>query len=157
MIVLGIDPGFVKFGWCVLKKGERDICLVDCGCIENKKGKDVGLLKIYNEVEKIIKKYKPDTLAIEEIFFSKNIKTALSIAEVRGIVILCGIKNKIKVVEFTPLQVKQSVVGYGRATKKQVKYMVNSILKLKNNLSYDTYDAISVALCYINSYKIREL
>ena len=156
MKVLGIDPGVKAFGYSVLEEKRGKQILIDYGNILARDNLSSSLKNIYKVLNKVIKLYKPDIFAIEEIFFNKNMKTAISVAEARGVAILSAANCKIEVVEYTPLQIKLSVVGYGGATKQQVRYMVKKILNLKDNLPYDVTDAIAVAICYLNSYKIRE-
>ena len=162
MIILGIDPGLALTGWGVVEKiplgatNEDKPKLIEYGCIKTSKNQEPPqrLLKIYQELHKIIKKYKPRVLSLEKLFFNTNAKTAFSIGEVRGIIKICAVLNKVPVVEFTPLQIKNSIVGYGRASKKQVQEMVKISLTLKEIPKPDDIaDAIGVALtyCYYNN------
>ena len=112
------------------------------------------LLIIFNELEKIINKYSPDHMAIEELFYFKNNKTVISVGEARGVILLAGIKNNLSIYEYTPLQVKIGITGYGKADKKQVQLMVKTILKLKEiPKPDDAADAIAIAITHINSLK----
>jgi len=153
MIILGIDPGLALTGWGVLNN-ENEPKLVEYGCIKTSKDQDSfqRLLKLYKELQKIIKKYKPEVMAVEKLFFNTNAKTAFSVGEARGVIKICAVLAKVPVTEFTPLQIKNSVVGYGRATKKQVQEMVKVQLSLqKIPKPDDAADAIAVALthcCY---------
>ena len=154
MIVLGIDPGIALTGWGVVKKKDGSE-LIKYGCIETSKNKKSSqrLLKIYQELQKIIKKYKPEVLSLEKLFFNTNAKTAFSVGEARGVIKICAVLNKIPVVEFTPLQIKNCIVGYGRANKKQVQEMVKISLRLKKTpRPDDAADAIATALtfCFYN-------
>lgn len=157
MIVLGIDPGISKLGYGILQEEKGQLHLIEYGCIKNKKDKYSGLENIYTTVDNLIKKYKPTILAIEKVFFSKNTKTAMHTAEASGVVMFCAVKNKVEIVEFTPLQVKQATVGYGYASKEQIKYIIKSYLKIEGKLPYDAYDAVALAWCAISSYKIKKL
>lgn len=149
MIILGIDPGYGRLGYAILKKTTTEETLVDCSCIETFAGEkhENRIAQITKKIESIVKKHKPDILSIESLFFTTNQKTALKVAEIRGIIIYIGIKNKMKIKEYTPLQVKTAVCGYGKASKEQVKSMVNNILGNKRAIKYDdTSDAIALCL-----------
>ena len=154
-MILGIDPGLANTGWAILKDENT---LVECGCLETKK-KDIStdrLGKIYEELERLIKKYKVEAVAFESLFFAKNAKSALKVAESIGVIKICGQKNKVEVVEFTPLQVKMALVGYGRAEKEQVEEMVRNFLGLEENISPShASDAVAVGLTYL--FTNREL
>ena len=107
----------------------------------------------------LIKKFEPDCLAIEELFFSSNTKTAISVGHARGVLMLAGSINNLKIYEYTPLEIKQAVVGYGRATKKQIKYMLKIILKTGDDFfpkKDDAWDAMAVSLCHANNHKFRD-
>jgi crossover junction endodeoxyribonuclease RuvC len=152
MIILGIDPGFALTGYALLKKDDKSkiISLIDYGCVSTSAREDFSqrLLILYLEIKKIIKKYHPDQLAIEDIYFAKNAKTAIKVSQARGIIILAAAQGpEMKISNFTPLQVKQALTGYGRASKKQIQQMVKTILKLKEiPRPDDAADAIAIAL-----------
>ena len=163
-MVLGIDPGLANTGWAVLdlrsqisdlKQGNQNSSeykLVECGCLRTKITSTSAkrLNMIYEELEELIKKYKVEALAFESLFFAKNAKSALKVAEAIGVIKVCGERNKIEVIGFTPLQVKMSLVGYGRAEKEQVEIMVREFLALKENISPShASDAVAVALTYL--------
>ena len=151
MYILGIDPGLAIVGWGVVEYTDNKFKALAFGAITTPAGIDVEqrLLQIYDGLDGIIKKYKPDEIAIEELFFNTNQKTAIAVAEARGVILLCGIKNNIPLYEYTPLQVKQAVVGYGRADKKQVITMTNMLLDLKKKPKLDdTSDALAIAICH---------
>ena len=151
MRILGIDPGLAIVGWAVLESGRGLLRPVAFGAITTPAHTDVEarLLMIKNDLEELVDKYQPDEVAIEELFFNTNITTGITVAEARG-VILCTLHSKgVKIFEYTPLQVKQAVVGYGKAEKHQVIAMVTSILKLKNPPKPDdTADAVAIAICH---------
>lgn len=152
-MILGIDPGLANTGWAVLKDENT---LVECGCLMTKVSDDSPkrLAEIYEELERLIKKYKITALAFESLFFAKNAKSALKVAEAIGVIKICGEKNKIEVAEFTPLQVKMALVGYGRAEKEQVEMMVRNILCLECGISPShASDAVAVALTYFFTNK----
>lgn len=151
MYILGIDPGLAIVGWGVVEYVNEKFRPVAYGAITTPSGIDVEqrLIQIYDGLDGIIKKYKPDDIAIEELFFNTNQKTAIAVAEARGVIMLCGIKNNVPLYEYTPLQVKQAVVGYGRADKKQVITMTNILLDLKKSPKLDdTSDALAIAICH---------
>lgn len=159
--ILGIDPGLETTGVSILDVEKGEYHPVFSGCIVTKKVKPIceRLEDIYTGVDRIIKKYNPDCLAIEEIFFSINAKTAIDVGQARGVSILAGSINKIKIFEYTPLEVKQAVVGYGKATKKQVKYMLKAILKVGDGFfpkKDDAWDAMAVSLCHANCIKFKD-
>jgi crossover junction endodeoxyribonuclease RuvC len=151
MIILGIDPGFARVGWAILENRKSKLEVRSCGCIETSKDKESQerLVLVYKQVCAVIKKYKPDALAIEELFFTNNAKTAFKVGEARGVIILAGAMQEIPVFSYTPLQVKIAVTGYGHADKPQVGRMVKAILKLKELPKLDdAVDAIAVALTH---------
>ena len=154
MIILGIDPGFAIVGWSVIESERGNIRPIAFGAITTPAHTDIEarLLMIERDLTDIIEKYKPDEMAIEELFFNTNITTAIAVAEARGVIICQAHKLGVKINEYTPLQVKQAVVGYGRAEKKQVIAMVTSLLKLdKPPKPDDTADAVAIAICHARS------
>jgi crossover junction endodeoxyribonuclease RuvC len=154
-MILGIDPGLANTGWAVLENEER---VVDSGCLVTKSSDDSSkrLEFIYSELEKIIKKYKVETISIESLFFAKNAKSALPVAEAIGVIKVCGLKNGCGVRLFTPLQIKMALVGYGRAEKEQVEQMVRQQLKLpeKVDISHES-DAMAAALTELFTMKTQ--
>ena len=146
-MILGIDPGLENTGYGIVE----DEKLITCGVIlTNKKDSSVDRLgKIYDELEKIIKKFKVQEMAIETLFFAKNAKSALKVSEAIGVIKVCGKKNGLAVAEYTPLQVKLALVGYGRAEKEQVEIMVRDSLGLSEPISPShASDAVAVALTH---------
>ncbi len=158
-IILGIDPGIADTGYGVIKKEKNgDLICLDYGSIQTKAGIKLPVrLEIINkELKKIINKYKPNLIGVEELFFCNNVKTALIVGQARGVVLLTAQKNKVPLVEFTPLQVKQAVSAYGRASKLQVQKMVKLLLNLKEiPQPDDAADALAVAICAANSQKLE--
>ena len=151
MIILGIDPGYAIVGWGVVECNAGRFRPIACGDIQTPAHTPIEerLETIYREMSRIIEKYQPQEMAVEELFFNTNITTGIKVAEARGIILLCARQHGIGIAEYTPLQVKQAVVGYGLAEKKQVIAMVTSILKLKSAPKPDdTADALAVALCH---------
>ena len=154
MRIIGIDPGYAIVGMgCVDYEGNK-FKVVEYGAITTEAGEDMTdrLKKIYDEVVEIITRAKPDALAIEELFFQNNQKTAINVAQARGVLILAAKNCGIPVFEYTPLQVKQAVVGYGRADKKQVQQMTKAILNLSEvPKPDDTADALALAVCHAHT------
>ena len=153
MIILGIDPGLATVGYGVVCSESGKCKSIDYGAIITKAGLllERRLELIYDHLSDLIEKYKPDAMAIEELFFNKNVKTAIDVAHARGIILLAAAKHCLDIYEYTPLQIKQSVVGYGRAEKHQVMYMTKLLLELSETPKPDdTADALAVALCHAN-------
>lgn len=151
--ILGIDPGLENTGWGVIDYQLKinNYELKEAGVIltDKKKTSAERLEKIYSDLEKIIKDFKVTEMAIETLFFAKNAKSALKVAEAIGVIKVCGKKNGLEVAEYTPLQVKQALVGYGRAEKEQVEVMVREALNLDNLISPShAADAVAVALTH---------
>lgn len=147
---MGIDPGFAITGYGFIRQEKEKISLIKCGIITSTTKEPFGqrLEKIYIALKKIIKKYKPDVIAVEELFFAKNAKTAIKVGQARGMAILVAWQNKIPIREFTPLQAKQAITGYGFATKTQMQKMIKLLLNLKSVPKPDDIaDALAVAIC----------
>ncbi len=159
--ILGIDPGLETIGVSILDVKGNEYDPVYCSCIITERGRPMceRLKVLYEKVNQVINKYRPGCLAIEEIFFSVNTKTALTVGHARGVLMLSGSVNGLKVYEYTPLQIKQAVAGYGRATKKQIKYMLKTILRVEDEFfpkKDDAWDAMAVAVCHANSSKFKD-
>lgn len=154
-IILGIDPGIADTGYGVIEKDNfGNLACLDYGSIKTKAKTDLSdRLEILNkELNKIIKKFKPKLMAVEQLFFCKNVKTALIVGQARGVVLLTGKQCSVDLVEFTPLQVKQAVSAYGKASKLQVQKMVKLLLNLKEiPRPDDAADALAAAICAANS------
>lgn len=154
MIVLGIDPGYAIVGCGVVEYKSNKFTMLEYGAIltEAHTPFNIRLEKIYDEADELMKKYKPDAVAMEKLFFNTNQKTAIDVAQARGVLVLAAQKNRIPIFEYTPLQVKQSVVGYGRAEKKQVQEMTRVLLNLeKIPKPDDAADALAMAICHCHS------
>lgn len=157
MVILGVDPGIGRCGWAIIEKDGSKNTAKDYSCIETEvNGKlEERLLVLNAEFQKIIKKYKPDVLSIEELFFGANSKTALTVGQARGVILLSAAQAKIPISAYTPLQVKMAITGYGRADKNQIAQMVKVILKIKTLPKIDdTTDAIAIALTHSFSAKM---
>jgi len=153
-IIIGIDPGIADTGFGVIKKDEKgNLSCLDYGSIKTEAKTDMPdrLDILSGELTEKIKKYKPDLISVEQLFFCKNVKTALVVGQARGVVLLTARQNKVAVNEFTPLQIKQAVSSYGQASKGQVQKMVKLLLNLKEiPKPDDAADALAVAICAAN-------
>lgn len=170
MKILGIDPGIARMGWGTievessthssLRSSGREFKVQNYGCIETapKLAVEQRLNQIHQSLIKIIEEYRPEAMAVEELFFNTNAKTAFVVGQARGVILLTGAQKKIPVFIYTPLQVKVALTGYGRAEKPQVGQMVKTILKLKEiPKPDDTADALAIALCHAFSHKSNML
>jgi crossover junction endodeoxyribonuclease RuvC len=160
MRVLGVDPGIARTGWGIIGLKNSIFKVQDFGCIETHPSSrlEERLDQIHHDISKIIDKYSPDELAIEELFWGSNAKTAFVVGQARGVILLAGAQKKIPVKIYTPLQVKIAVSGYGRAEKNQVGRMVKTILKLSEMPKPDdTTDALAVGLTHLFSRKVNSL
>ncbi len=150
MIILGIDPGTATTGYGLVEKIGRDLSCLDYGSIETSPCfSDAERLEcLYDELSLLMRKTKPDVLAVEKLYFFKNSKTAMTVAQAKGVILLAGAKKRIPIFEFTPLQMKTVVAGYGRAEKSQIQKMVKVILNLKKiPRPDDAADALGIAIC----------
>jgi len=170
MKILGIDPGTGRMGWAVISKelvvssrlqqtthNKQQTILVACGLIKTpvKTPLSERLGVIYKELEKIIKKYQPDQLAIEELFFVKNVKTAISVSHARGVAMLVSCQGGLDIFEYKPNEIKLAITGYGHANKAQIAKMLKLHLKGCSIKQDDTADAVAVALCHLQSRKSK--
>ena len=154
MRIIGIDPGYAIMGWGILDLKGNKFSVVDYGSITTDAGVEAAkrLQHIYAELGAIIAKYQPEEAAIEELFFNNNAKTVILVGEARGIAVLACANAGLEISEYTPLQIKQALVGNGRADKKQVQAMVKAILNLKEvPKPDDTADAVAAAICHGHS------
>lgn len=152
--ILGVDPGIAIVGFGVIEYDNVNFKVVDYGAITSPAHTAVPsrLKMIYDDLTYVIEKYKPDEMAVEELFYNNNAKTVINVGQARGVLILAGENHNIPVFEYTPLQVKQGVVGYGRAEKKQVQQMVKNILGLHEvPKPDDTADALAIAICHAHA------
>ncbi|NLV36147.1 MAG: crossover junction endodeoxyribonuclease RuvC [Clostridiaceae bacterium] len=160
MIIMGIDPGFAITGYGIVKYEQNKFSPLEYGAVQTLVGTPFAqrLLKLDDEISLIIERFKPDAISVEELFFNKNIKTAIAAAHGRGVVLTAAARSGAEVFEYTPLQVKQAVVGYGRAEKAQVQQMVKAILNLSQvPKPDDVADALAVAVCHGHSAKMARL
>ena len=160
MIIMGIDPGFAITAYGIVKYEQNKFSPLEYGAVQTLVGTPFAqrLLKLDDEISLIIERFKPDAISVEELFFNKNIKTAIAAAHGRGVVLTAAARSGAEVFEYTPLQVKQAVVGYGRAEKAQVQQMVKAILNLSQvPKPDDVADALAVAVCHGHSAKMARL
>lgn len=154
MRILGIDPGIATVGFGIVEFDGNCFKTIEYGSVHSPAKTDMTkrLKMVYDDMVYIIEKYKPNEVAIEELFFNTNVKTAIMVGQARGVLILSAANQNIPVYEYTPLQVKQAVVGYGRAEKHQVQQMVKSILGLREiPKPDDTADALAIAICHAHA------
>ncbi len=160
MIIIGIDPGYAIVGIGVVEYAGNKFRTLEYNAITTPAGMNTvaRLKKIYDEMELYIEKYKPDCISIEELFFNSNQKTAINVAQARGVLLVAAANHNIPISEYTPLQVKQSVTGYGRAQKQQIQQMVKMILGL-NAIPKpdDAADALALAICHAHSNKMNNM
>jgi crossover junction endodeoxyribonuclease RuvC len=160
LIILGIDPGVATTGFAFIKEANQQLTVLDYGVIttSSKQAFSERLKYIHLSLAKLIKKVKPDAIAVEQLYFCKNVKTALLVGQARGVILLTAILDKLPLFEFTPLQVKQAVCGYGQADKRQIQNMVKILLKLKNiPKPDDAADALAIALTYLQAKKFLNI
>jgi crossover junction endodeoxyribonuclease RuvC len=153
MIILGIDPGLARLGYGIIRNESGAITPLSYGCIQTtgEKTSSQRLLQIYGEINALITKYQPDCCAIEKLFFTKNITSAMNVSEVRGIILLAAEQHNLPITEYTPNQIKQAITGSGRADKKQMQEMIKRLLHLDTiPRPDDAADGLSIALCHIH-------
>jgi len=154
MLIIGIDPGYAILGYGVISYEGNRFEVIEYGTVTTSSDVELPnrLKKIYDELYGLFERYKPDAVAIEELFFNKNVTTALMVGHARGVAVVAAAKAGLEIFEYTPLQVKQGVVGYGRAEKKQVQIMVKTLLNLKEiPRPDDAADALAVGICHAHS------
>jgi crossover junction endodeoxyribonuclease RuvC len=159
MTILGVDPGTARLGWGIIKLNSNQPTVGDYGCLETDKNKpdDIRLKELYQAFTKLLKTFKPDVVAVEDLFFFKNQKTIIKVSQARGVILLASAMLNIPTSSHSPLQVKMAVTGYGKADKNQVQQMIKSILKLDSiPKPDDTADALAVALTYSFSWKLKD-
>ncbi|BBB92858.1 MAG TPA: crossover junction endodeoxyribonuclease RuvC [Methylomusa anaerophila] len=153
MLALGIDPGTAICGYGLVEQSGSRLRAVTYGAVQTRSDLEAAdrLLKVYEGIELLIKNYHPDIVGVEQLFFNKNVRTAMAVGQAKGVVLLAAVQNGVSVAEFTPLQVKQSVVGYGNAAKEQVIYMTQRLLNLSQKPHPDDVaDALAVAICTLH-------
>lgn len=152
MIIMGIDPGSNVTGYGIIRKESNNLNWIDDGQIAP--SKDMAfydrIFYVFTQLRKILERYRPEEIAIEDLFFSKNVKSSIRLGHVRGAIIVSALISEVPIFEYTPLQIKKAVVGYGKATKEQVRNMVKIILDIKKDMGLDSSDALAVAICHAN-------
>lgn len=159
MRILGIDPGFAITGYSIIDYVGNKFNLITSGAVTTEAGVSfpLRLEKIYRDLDVIIKEYKPDAMSIEELFFNNNAKTAINVAQARGVTLVVARMNDLATYEYTPLQIKQAVTGYGRADKMQVQRMVKMILNTEKLPKLDDItDSMAIAICHAHSAKFSQ-
>lgn len=159
MIILGIDPGIARVGWGVVDASTHQPKTIDYGCITTKKSDNhsIRLVQIHTQIQDLLKNHKPNAVCVEDLYFATNAKTAITVGQARGVVLLACAQKNIEVVSYSPLAIKKTICGSGKADKKQIERMVVSILNLKETPKPDdTADALAIALTHAFSYKMKE-
>ncbi len=159
-IIIGIDPGTATTGYGIVRSKKKEYECLEYGIIEtsSKWKPEDRLQKIGKDFNKLLEKYKPNVLAIESLFFFKNLKTAIPVSQARGVLLMSAAQKGLQVYEYTPLQAKMATVGYGKAEKKQVQEMVKILLNLdKIPKPDDAADALAIAICHISAQALRDL
>jgi len=161
MAVIGIDPGTALTGYGIIEElPDQSLQVIDFGVIrtDSTDKPEIRLRKIFSQLNEILALYKPETAAVEKLYFQRNTRTAMSVGQARGVAILCLAEAGLSISEYGPVEIKQAVVGYGRASKNQVQQMVKILLNLQEiPKPDDAADALAVAICHIHSRKILEL
>ena len=160
MLVLGIDPGTATTGYGLVREDEAGLTLLDCGVITTPSGQSPPqrLQAIYRGLADVICRYQPEVAAVEELFFSRNVRTALSVGQARGVTLLALADAGLPIHEYKPLEIKQAITGYGGADKRQVQDMVRLLLDLDHTPNPDdAADAVAVAVCHIHSSAMKAL
>lgn len=157
MRILGIDPGIAIVGFGFIDKQGSKVTPVQYGCIQTEAHTpdEERLLHVYEAMVQLIDKYKPEAVAFEKLFFNRNVTTAMSVSQARGVLVLAAVQKGLPIAEYTPMQVKQAIVGYGKAEKRQVQEMTRMFLKLQAiPKPDDVADALAVAVCHAHSYTL---
>lgn len=159
-VVLGIDPGTATTGFGLVSEEGDSVHLLECGVIQTAAGQPLAwrLRSLYENLSQLLARWQPDEAAVEELFFSRNTTTALAVGHARGVALLALAQASIPVAEYTPMQVKQAIVSYGKGTKEQVQEMVRLILRLEAvPQPDDAADAVALAICHLHSTRLSQL
>ena len=159
MVILGLDPGTATTGYGVIRVLGNRFQMLEYGIISTpaKTPMEKRLEMIYDNLQELLQKWQPDQAAEEELFFNQNITTAITVGQARGVLLLCCAQNNVPLAEYTPLQVKQALVGYGRADKKQIQQMVKMFLNLADiPKPDDAADALAIAICHAHNYQTNQ-
>jgi len=158
LIILGIDPGSLHCGYGILELEKRRIVAAgaDVVSMPAKQHLAARLVLLHDKMSEILEEYKPDVAAVESIFYGKNIKSAFTLGHARGVILLALAQHNIPIAEYSPKEIKRSVVGNGNASKEQVEYMVKKMLKMEDDfISHDASDALAIAICHYNKEKFK--
>ncbi len=158
MRVLGIDPGSHTTGYGVVEKDGSRLIHIDNGCLTTRRSNSLPerLFQIYNSLLEMFEKFSPDCAAIEEVFFAKNVASSLRLGESRGIALLAATQRGVPIFEYPTRVVKQAITGYGQASKGQIQQMIQRLLNLPEPAQEDASDALALAICHLNSYRIMD-
>lgn len=159
MLILGIDPGIGITGYSFVEFSDDKFKIISSGSIQTNKDEPhpKRLLELKTDIDVLIKKYKPDCASIEQLFFFKNQKTIIPVAQARGVILLALEENSVPIYEYTPLVVKQTITGHGRADKPTVKLMIKNFIEIEDNIKLDdTIDSIGLAICHAHNSKFKE-
>ncbi|HEX9909532.1 MAG TPA: crossover junction endodeoxyribonuclease RuvC [Desulfatiglandales bacterium] len=158
MIVLGVDPGSRVTGYGLVEKNALQITCLHAGTFGTSLNRPFfeRIYEIFQSMTEIMSRFRPEEMAIEDLFFHKNLQSALKIGHARGAVLIAAVQNRVKIFEYSPLEIKKSVVGYGRASKEQVRSMTQVILKMKSLPPLDASDALAAAICHLNWTRFRK-
>jgi crossover junction endodeoxyribonuclease RuvC len=158
MVVLGIDPGTRRTGYAVVESVGETVIVRDSGALSTSPRSPFHerLKTIYQGLAEIVAKYRPDEIAVEDVFVKKNVRVALKMGHVRGVALLVAAIHEVTVGEYSPGEIKQAIVGTGSASKEQVKFMVTALLRLRETPSEDEADALAVALCHVHRRRLSE-
>ena len=160
MVIIGIDPGLVKTGYGIISIKNERFELIDFGIIDPNPNDTIPnrIFTIFSDIEQLINTYSPSVFSIEDVFYSRNFKSAMLLGQARGAAVLAAAKYKLPIFEYSAKKVKQSITGNGNADKTQVQYMVIKILNIKTtSMPLDASDALGIALCHLNQLKVNEL
>ncbi|MBW1797541.1 MAG: crossover junction endodeoxyribonuclease RuvC [Deltaproteobacteria bacterium] len=159
MLVLGVDPGSHVTGYGLVEKKNNQLICIHSGQVTSSAKIPFydRIHKIFKAMAEIMERYRPEEMSIEDVFYAKNIQSSLKLGHARGAVLIAAVQCGVRIFEYTPLEIKKSVVGYGRATKEQVNSMVRIILNLKTTPKLDTSDALAAAICHINTLRFNSM
>ncbi len=160
MLIIGIDPGTAKTGFGLVRETDNGMEVVDYGVVVTPAGErpEIRLYQLYEELTKLMLLHRPQSGAVERLFFQRNVSTAIAVGQARGVAMLVMAQNSVPVSEYTPLEVKQAVTGYGKADKNQVQQMVKALLELEDiPRPDDAADALAIAICHLHSMKYSTL
>ncbi|MDO4582182.1 MAG: crossover junction endodeoxyribonuclease RuvC [Bacillota bacterium] len=159
MIIMGLDPGTAITGYGVIEAAAGKYRALSYGCLrtDSKLAMPQRLLSLYQQLAALIQEHQPEQIAVEQLFFNKNITTAVPVGQARGVLLLCAAQQGIALAEYTPLEVKQALTGYGRADKQQIQYMISRLLNIETPKPDDAADALAIAITHAHYYQGKKL